>query len=315
MNLLFCKLGYRCFSTGAGKKVGFLGLGNMGLPMATNLKKAGFQVHGFDIGDKQKKDAAEAGIHVKNSIKECVADVDFIVTALPKTEHVHQALMGEGGIFESAKKGTMICDTSTINPAASAEFNAVAAEKGFIFLDTPMSGGITGAHAGTLTFMVGGETAHFEQAKEVLAGMGKNFFHCGKPGSGEIAKLVNNLILGITMVGVSEGLAIGEKLGMDPKILSSICAVSTSRSWCIDTYNPRPGILPNVPSSRQYEGGFQVSLIKKDLALALEAASNAKADASMTEFAIDYYRELEKKGFGNKDFGYVFQYIMKNKTV
>lgn len=167
-----------------------------------------------------------------------------------------------------------------------------------MFLDTPMSGGITGAHAGTLTFMVGGEAEQFEHAKIVLAGMGKNFFHCGKPGSGEIAKLVNNLILGINMIAASEGLAIGEKLGMDPKILSAICAVSTSRSWVMDTYNPRPGIKEASPASRNYEGGFQVGLIKKDLALALEAARHGNASTELTEKAIDYYRELEKKGYG-----------------
>ena len=178
-----------------------------------------------------------------------------------------------------------------------------------------MSGGITGAHAGTLTFMVGGEAEQFEHAKIVLKGMGTNFFHCGKPGSGEIAKLVNNLILGINMIAASEGLAIGEKLGMDPKILSAICAVSTSRSWVMDTYNPRPGIKEASPASRNYEGGFQVGLIKKDLALALEAARHGNASTELTEKAIDYYRDLEKKGYGTKDFGFVFQYIMKNKKM
>lgn len=300
-------------SAAAGNRVGFLGLGNMGLPMAVNLKKNGFEVKGYDIGDKQVQSAQEAGITVSASMSDACKEVDFIVTALPKTEHVEKALMGEGGIFEVANKGTCICDTSTISPVASAEFAAEAAKRGFIFLDTPMSGGITGAHAGTLTFMVGGEEKDFEHAKKVLSGMGTNFFHCGKPGTGEIAKLVNNLILGITMVGVSEGFAIGEKLGADPKVLQQICAVSTSRSWVMDTYHPRPGIMPNVPSSNGYEGGFGVSLIKKDLALALDAAEHAKADHSMTEFTIEYYRELEKKGFGGKDFGYVFQHIMKNK--
>lgn len=155
-----------------------------------------------------------------DSIESAVVDADWIITALPKTEHVESVLTGPKGIFESAKKGTYICDVSTISPVASAGFHAEAAKKDFVFLDTPMSGGITGAHAGTLTFMVGGEKEQFEHAKQVLQGMGKNFFHCGKAGSGEIAKLVNNLILGINMIAASEGLAIGEKLGMDPKVLS-----------------------------------------------------------------------------------------------
>lgn len=145
--------------------------------------------------------------------------------------------------------------------------------------------------------------------------MGVNFFHCGGPGTGEIAKLCNNLILGINMIAASEGLAIGEKLGMDPKVLCQICEVSTSRSWVMDTYNPRPGNKPNSPASRNYEGGFQVGLIKKDLALALEAAQEGNASTELTKLAIDYYRDLEKKGFGNRDFGFVFQYIFKNKKL
>jgi 3-hydroxyisobutyrate dehydrogenase len=252
---------------------------------------------------------------VQESLTDTIKDVDWIVTALPKTEHVEAALIGEGGIFEFANKGTYICDTSTISPVASADFHAQALKRNMVFLDTPMSGGINGAHAGTLTFMVGGEAEQFEYAKHMLSGMGTNFFHCGKAGSGEIAKLVNNLILGITMVGVSEGFAIGEKLGVDPKVLQQICAVSTSRSWVMDTYHPRPGVLPNVPSSKGYEGGFGVSLIKKDLALAVDAAVHAKADHALTDFTIDYFRELEKKGFGGKDFGYVYQYIMKNRNL
>ena len=178
-----------------------------------------------------------------------------------------------------------------------------------------MSGGVTGARAATLTFMVGGSKEEFEKAGEVLQGMGKNLFHCGNVGTGQIAKLTNNLILGISMVATSEGLAIGEKLGIDPATLQKILAVSTSRNWCIDTYNPRPGILENVPSSNNYEGGFAVGLIKKDMVLALEAAHSVDANTEMLEKSLDYYVQIEKNGKGQKDFGYVFQYIMKNKNV
>ena len=181
-------------------------------------------------------------------------------------------MKGPDGIFKNAKKGTYILDTSTISPIASKEFAAEAKKKEFVFIDTPMSGGITGAQNGTLTFMVGCEKDHFETVKEVLLGMGKNVFHCGGPGTGEIAKICNNLILGINMIATAEGLSLGEKLGMDPKVLSSILAVSTGRSWCVDTYNPRPGVMENVPSSRDYNGGFMVSLIRKDLSIALESA-------------------------------------------
>ncbi len=221
-------------------------------------------------------------------------------------------MKGPDGIFKNAKKGTYIVDTSTISPIASKEFAAEAKKKEFIFVDSPMSGGITGAQAGTLTFMVGCNKEHFEHVKNVLLGMGKNVFHCGGPGTGEIAKICNNLILGINMIALSEGLSLGEKLGIDAKVLSSIISVSTGRSWCVDTYNPRPGVLENVPSSKDYNGGFQVSLIRKDLSIALEAAEEAGASVKFGKYTIDMYRELEKKGFGKKDFGYVYQYIHKN---
>ena len=221
----------------------------------------------------------------------------------------------DGGIFQNAKPGTYICDTSTIHPDGAKGFNADAKEVGLVYIDTPMSGGVTGAHNGTLTFMVGGTEEEFEHSKGVLVGMGKNFFHCGGPGTGEIAKLTNNLILGISMIASSEGMAIGEKLGIDPVILQKILAVSTARNWCIDTYNPRPGILPNVPSSNNYEGGFAVGLIKKDMVLALEAAHSANARTDMLEQSLQYYVDLEKAGLGKKDFGYTYQYIMKNKKL
>jgi 3-hydroxyisobutyrate dehydrogenase len=198
--------------------------------------------------------------------------VDYIVTSVPATKDVEELLKGPDGIFKNARKGTIVVDTSTISPLASKEFAAEAKKKEIVFVDSPMSGGITGAQAGTLTFMVGCDKEHFEAVKHVLTGMGKNVFHCGGPGTGEIAKICNNLILGINMIALSEGLSLGEKLGIDPKILSSIISVSTGRSWCVDTYNPRPNILENVPSSRDYNGGFQVSLIRKDLSIALEAA-------------------------------------------
>lgn len=178
------------------------------------------------------------------------------MSSVPATKDVEELLKSPDGIFKNAKKGTYIVDTSTISPIASKEFAAEAKKKDLVFVDSPMSGGITGAQAGTLTFMVGCDKEHYDHVKEVLLGMGKNVFHCGGPGTGEIAKICNNLILGINMIALSEGLSLGEKLGIDPKVLSSILSVSTGRSWCVDTYNPRPGVLDNVPSNRDYQGGF-----------------------------------------------------------
>lgn len=228
---------------------------------------------------------------------------------MPATKDVEELLKGPDGIFKNAKKGTYILDTSTISPLASKEFAADAKKKEMVFIDTPMSGGIGGAQAGTLTFMVGCDKENFEIAKELLVGMGKNVFHCGGPGTGEIAKICNNLILGINMIATSEGLSLGEKLGINPKVLSNILAVSTGRSWVVDSYNPRPGVLENVPASRDYNGGFQVSLIRKDLSIALEAGEVADANLKFAQAAIETYIDLEKKGLGKKDFGVVFRQI------
>lgn len=179
-----------------------------------------------------------------------------------------------------------------------------------------MSGGIMGAHNGTLTFMVGtDQDEEFNRVSIVLNGMGKRLFKCGGPGTGEIAKIANNMILGIQMIAASEGMALGEKLGIDPKVLMEVLSVSTSSCWSITTANPRPGNIPTNPASKNYEGGFQTSLIKKDLALALEIAHEISADVSFGEKAIEYFSTLEKKGYGGKDFGIVYQYIYKNQKM
>jgi 3-hydroxyisobutyrate dehydrogenase len=234
-------------------KVGFIGLGNMGLPMSRNLAAAGFHVKGFDLNEDVRKMAAENGVTPVSSIAEVSKDVDYIVTALPKGEHVDTVLHQEGGVIDSANAGTYICDTSTISPLDSKRFHKNAAEKGLRFLDTPMSGGIMGAQNGTLTFMVGAPNEEdYEKAKIVLAGMGKNFFHCGDIGTGEIAKICNNMILGIQMVAVSEGMSLGAKLGIDSKKLGEILSVSTSSCWATNATNPVPGVVETSPASKGY---------------------------------------------------------------
>jgi len=174
------------------------------------------------------------------------------MTCVPATKDVEQVLMAPGGIFDSAKKGTIIVDNSTIHPNASKEFNLEAKKRGFVYVDAPCSGGITGAKAGTLAFIVGCEEQYIDALKHVMMAMGKHFFHCGGPGTGSLAKICNNLTLGINMIALAEGLSLGEKLGIDPKVLSNIISVSTGRSWCCDTMNPYPGVMENVPASRNY---------------------------------------------------------------
>lgn len=232
-------------------------MGNMGLNMATNLVKNGFIVKGYDLSEASLKKAEELGIKPSTTIKDVSTDVDFIVTSLPRTQDVEKILREDGGVFKTAAKGTCIVDTSTISPIAAKEFSNEALKNKMIFCDSPMSGGIMGAAAGTLTFMVGSQNEQdFERAKIVLSGMGKKIFHCGLPGSGETAKIANNLILGIQMAASCEGMALAEKLGIDPKILMEILSVSTANNWCINTNNPRPGNKENAPASKNYEGGF-----------------------------------------------------------
>ena len=291
-------------------------MGNMGLPMATNLVKNGFTVKGFDLSEATRNKAKEIGITPCTTIAEVSKDVDFIVTSLPRTSDVEKVLMDKGGIFENAKEGTFIADSSTISPIAAKDFAEKAKKLKLRYVDTPMSGGVNGATKGTLTFMVGAENQQdFDHVCKVLDGMGTKKFMCGGPGAGEIAKIANNMILGIHMVAVSEGLALGEKLGIDPKILTEVLSVSTSSCWSLTIQNPRPGVNENSPSSKNYEGGFGTALMKKDMALALDIAEQCKADVKFGEMALEYYNAMDKKGYGGKDFGIVYQYIMKNKKM
>jgi len=272
-------------------------------------------VKAYDISEAGVARAEEMGIKASLDFAETAKDVDYIVSALPITKNVEETLYRENGIFDMASKGTVICDASTIDPNASVRFATDAKTRGMTFIDAPMSGGIMGAQNSTLTFMCGCENHDFEKAKFVLMGMAKNVFHCGAPGTGGIAKLTNNLILGIEMAAVAEAMAIGEKLGADPKVLTDIWAVSSARAHSVDTYNPRPGVQPNVPSSKKYEGGFAVALIRKDLGLAMDAAKSVNADMAFTENAFNLYADIEKAGFSRKDFSFVYQYLMNNRKM
>ena len=291
-------------------------MGNMGLPMASNLVKNGFTVKGFDMSEDVRAKAKEMGIHPTSSIAETSKDVTYIVTSLPRTQDVQNVLCSDDGVFQNASPGTCIVDSSTISPIASKEFSETAKGLEMSYNDAPMSGGVMGATNGTLTFMVGSDSeADFNHAKTVLEGMGQKIFHCGGPGTGETAKIANNLILGIQMIASAEGMVLGEKLGINPKILMEILSVSTAANWCISVNNPRPGNIEGAPASKNYQGGFQVGLMRKDLALSQECANAVDADTRLAKMSLEYYMELEKKGHGGKDFGYVFQYIMKNFKV
>jgi len=302
----------RTFSTASKGKVGFIGLGNMGFPMMQNCLNAGYEVSAFDTNANTLTLAEEAGASIAEKAGHTAKDADFVLTMLPNTMHVVEARVSDDGIYANAKEGAVIIDSSTISPIVSREMAEDTKE--FVIADAPVSGGVPGATNGTLTFMVGVEEEHFPTVEGFLNSMGANIFHCGAAGTGQTAKICNNLTLALEMIAISEGLSLGEKLGMDPKILSDIISVSTGRCWSIDTYNPRPGVIETAPSSSNYMNGFGTSLMKKDLSIVLDAAEEVQANLGFGEKAMEYYTNVEKQGFGHRDFSIVYQYIHKLKA-
>ena len=288
-------------------------IGNMGASMATNLLKNFKEVTVYDINADSVNALVAKGAKSAKTIKEIALNCDAIVTMLPATKHVSEVLLGTDGIFAHAKAGTIVIDSSTIDPQSSAALNEKARAKGIKMLDAPVSGGVTGAAAGTLTFMIGGTQADLDLAEPVFKAMGKNIVLCGGPGSGEVAKLCNNLSLAISMIGTSEALSLGKKLGMDPAKLSQIMNTSTARCWSSDSYNPCPGVMPNVPSSRGYAGGFGSALMLKDLGLAVDAAKAAGAPIPLGTQATSLYSTLCNTGYAQRDFSVVFEYLSNSK--
>jgi len=230
---------------------------------------------------------------------------------LPNSQHVKGVFTGDDGILSTIKAGAICIDSSTIDPGVSKEVAGMVAEKGAAFVDAPVSGGTMGALNGTLTFMVGGPDASFEGATPVLQGMGKNIVHCGDVGTGQIAKICNNMMLGISMIGASETMNLGKRLGIDEKVLTNILSTSTGRCWALDTCNPCPGVFEGVPSSNGYAGGFQSGLILKDLGLAQAAAESCGAQIPHGSLARQIYGEMSGNGYENKDFSSAYEYIQE----
>ncbi|MFC5431806.1 3-hydroxyisobutyrate dehydrogenase [Paraburkholderia denitrificans] len=288
-------------------KIGFVGLGHMGAPMALNLLKAGHTLSVFDLSEPAMQSLADAGAQRAASPKAAASGAQWVVTMLPAAAHVRSVLTAEDGVLAGIAQGVTIIDSSTIDPASAREFAARAAAQGNTFVDAPVSGGTGGAAAGTLTFMVGGSAAAYESVKPVLLGMGKNIVHCGDIGTGQVAKICNNLVLGITMAGVAEAMALGESLGIDPKVLGGIMNTSTGRCWSSDTYNPFPGVIETAPSSRGYTGGFGTDLMLKDLGLATDAAKGVRQPAYMGALAQQLYQAMSSRGDGKLDFSAIIK--------
>ena len=291
-------------------KVTFIGLGNMGLQMALNLQKGGYHVTGFDLNNDFVESFKKQGGETSSDMGQSIKESDCVITMLPNfqaTESVWSTA------FITARKDTVFIDTSTISPVDAKKISQVALDKDFIPVISPVSGGVIGAKNATLSFMLGCNKEHFEKAKTLLQPMGKNFYHCGDYSAGQIVKICNNLCLAISMVGLSESLALGVKLGADPKILSSVMTTSTAKCWSLESYNPIPGVLPNVPSSRNYDNGYNNELLQKDLQFADDCAKNADLDIEFGRKALDYYTRLNNLGLKKKDIGIIYKYILDNK--
>jgi 3-hydroxyisobutyrate dehydrogenase len=281
--------------------VGFVGLGNMGAPMARNLVKAGFQVSVFDLVPALM--ASVEGARAAASAVDCARAVDVFVTMLPAGRHVEGLYLGDDGVLANARSGTLLVDCSTIDPGTARKVASAATERGFTMLDAPVSGGVGGAQAGTLTFIVGGTSAGLERARPLLTAMGRNIFHAGDNGAGQIAKVCNNMLLAILMTGTAEALALGVRNGLDPATLSAVMQQSSGGNWALNVYNPWPGVMSEAPASRGYSGGFMVDLMLKDLGLALETAEQSGGSTPMGALARNLYRlHQQNNAAGKLDF-------------
>jgi 3-hydroxyisobutyrate dehydrogenase len=290
--------------------VGFIGLGNMGGPMAANLVKAGHSVTGFDLNPAALEALGKAGGKVAVSAADAVAAASVVITMLPAGDHVRQVYLHQGGLIDVVKDTKpLLIDCSTIDVESARTVTATAAAAGLAMLDAPVSGGTAGAQNGTLTFMVGGADEAFAAGKAVLQAMGKNIFHAGGPGAGQAVKICNNMMLAINMVGVSEGFLLAQKLGLDWDKLHQICATATANSWALSNYCPAPGPVPAAPSNRDYAPGFAAALMVKDVKLSQAAAAATGSPTPLAAKALSFYEKVVEAGDGGKDFSVVFRWL------
>ncbi len=286
--------------------IGFIGLGNMGTPMAANLVKAGHAVKGFDLSAEILSAAVKRGVVAAKSTADAVADVEFVVTMLPAGRHV-LAVYAEA--LNAAKPGTLFIESSTIDVASARAAHAMAAEHKMLSVDAPVSGGVGGAEAATLTFMAGGSDEAFAKAKPIIEAMGKRVFHCGGAGAGQSAKICNNMILGISMIAVAEGFVLAEKLGLDKQALFNVVSTSSGQTWAMTNHCPVPGPVPTSAANNGFKPGFAASLMVKDMMLAQEAAAGAGANTPLGALAAQLYRMHVSSGEGASDYSSVINLI------
>lgn len=287
--------------------IAFIGLGNMGGGMCANLAKAGHAVSAFDLNAEAVAAAVSKGARAAASVADAVSGAEIIVSMLPAGKHVLSVYFGADGVAANAPKGALFIDCSTIAVTDARETHAQAAAAGFVMVDAPVSGGVAAAEAGTLTFMAGGSADAYAKAEPILKGMGKNIFHAGGAGNGQAAKIANNMLLGISMIGTCEAFNLAEKLGLDAQTFYNISSVSSGQCWSMTSYCPAPGPVPTAPSNRDYKPGFAVAMMLKDLHLAADAAKSAGADIRFGELAESVYQNLSERGFDGLDFSGVMK--------
>ncbi|MDR6525054.1 3-hydroxyisobutyrate dehydrogenase [Chryseobacterium rhizosphaerae] len=287
--------------------IAFIGLGNMGGPMAANLIRKGHTVTGFDLSETALKALESAGGLTAGSALDAAKSADVIISMLPSGKHVAELYSED--FISTLKPNTLLIDSSTIDAVTARSVATLAISKGCKMIDAPVSGGTGGAQAGTLTFIVGGKQEDYEKARPILKCMGQNIFHAGESGAGQVAKICNNMLLAIHMIGTSEAINLGVKHGLDPKILSEIMQKSSGKNWSLEVYNPYPGVMENAPASRAYSGGFAVDLMAKDLGLAAEAGLETKTSTPLGNTALNLYRIWSETGHGKTDFSSILQFL------
>jgi 3-hydroxyisobutyrate dehydrogenase len=290
-------------------RIAFLGLGNMGGPMAANLVKAGHEVAGFDLSAEAVHRHRAAGGTAASALAEAVTGAEVVVTMLPAGRHVRAAYGGPGGVLAAAPSGALLIDCSTIDVATARDVAKLAGESGRAFLDAPVSGGVGGASAGTLTFMVGGSDEGFARAQPILAAMGKTIVHCGEAGAGQAAKICNNMILGVSMIAVSEAFNLADALGLDRQKLFDVASKSSGQCWSLTTYCPVPGPVPTSPANRDYAAGFTAAMMLKDLRLAQESAAAAGAATPLGAEATQLYALFAAAGGAETDFSGIVRFL------
>ena len=289
--------------------IGFIGLGHLGLPMAKNLLKAGHAVQGFDVSTAAVAALADSGGLGTVGVAKAVAGADAVVTMLPEGRHVRAVDMDQGGVFQSAAPGALLVDCSTIDVESARTVGAAAAARGFAMVDAPVSGGVAGAEAATLTFMVGGTGEAFARAEPILAAMGKAVVHAGAAGSGQAAKICNNMMLGIQMVSVCEAMALARRLGLAPEKLFEVSRLSSGQCWSLTSYCPVPGPVPTSPANRDYQPGFTVAMMLKDLKLAQGAAQAVAASTPLGAETYQLYNIFARNGNEGLDFSAIIKMI------